>query len=91
MLSAEGSSNAWPVLAADPKGNVALVWQSFRSNQSVVLLRTRDGRRWSAELRLNEGSGNAWAGPARLEGRPDRVARTNRNRRLCVERPGERL
>jgi hypothetical protein len=61
VLAAGGSSNFWPQLAADPKGHVALVWQSFREGQSVILLRVWNGKRWSDEQRVNDGSGNCWA------------------------------
>ena len=60
-LSTTGSSNFWPQLASDGNGRLALAWQGFRNNQSVILARLWDGRRWSPEQQVSEGAGNCWA------------------------------
>jgi hypothetical protein len=60
-LTTKGSSNFWPQLAADGSGHMALVWQGFRNNQSVILARLWDGRSWSEEQQASEGEGNCWA------------------------------
>ncbi|MDQ2900513.1 MAG: hypothetical protein M3Y07_12055, partial [Acidobacteriota bacterium] len=64
-LTSTGSSNFWPQLASDGKGSVALVWQGFRNSQSVILSRLWNGKRWSAEQRVSDisgdGPGNCWA------------------------------
>ncbi len=61
-LTSAGGSNLWPRLAADRAGDkIALVWQAFRDNQSVILSRIWDGKRWSSERRISEGPGNCWA------------------------------
>jgi hypothetical protein len=60
-LTQPGSSNVSPVLATDGAGRMALVWQSLRNGQSVVMMRGSDGRAWSPEQQLSVAGGNAWA------------------------------
>jgi hypothetical protein len=55
-LSSAGGWNLWPDIASDGHRNVAVVWQGFRGNESAVLARLWDGKRWSAERRLGQGS-----------------------------------
>ena len=60
-LTNAGSSNFWPQLAADSASKrVALVWQSFRGEQSVIFARIWNGTAWDREMRMSEGRGNAW-------------------------------
>jgi hypothetical protein len=67
-LTAGDGSNIWPVLVSDGAARMALVWQAFRGNQSVILGKTWDGRSWSTETRLSEGSGNCWTPTAAYGG-----------------------
>lgn len=67
LTTGEGS-NIWPVLVSDGAARMALVWQAFRGNQSVILGKTWDGRAWSAETRLSEGNGNCWTPAAAYGG-----------------------
>jgi hypothetical protein len=67
-LTAEGGSNIWPRLVSDGAGRVALVWQGFRQDQSVILAREYADGRWSPERRISEGEGNAWAPAAAYGG-----------------------
>lgn len=60
-LTAAGSSNFWPQLAADLNGHLALVWQGFRNNRSAILARLWDGQNWSPEKQVSDGEGNSWA------------------------------
>ncbi len=45
---------------ADDKGDVTVVWQSFRNGQSDVYARRRSGRRWGPEVRVSPGAANDW-------------------------------
>jgi hypothetical protein len=67
-LTGEGGSNMWPRLASDGAGKMALVWQAFRQNQSVIAARLWDGKRWGAETRVSEGPGNCWTPSAAFGG-----------------------
>jgi hypothetical protein len=54
-----------PRLASDSKGGFALVWQGFRTRAgarpaSNIFLKTFDGEKWSAEMRLTDRGANDW-------------------------------
>jgi hypothetical protein len=55
--------------AADAKGNVTVVWQSFRNGQSDVFARRRTGRRWGAEVRVSPSAANDWEPALALDSR----------------------
>jgi hypothetical protein len=59
-LTQSGTSNIAPVLVSGGSGRMALVWQSLRNGQSVVMLRLSEERGWSAEQQISVGGGNAW-------------------------------
>lgn len=66
-LTTNSGSDLWPALVSDGKQKLALVWQGFRNNQSVILAKLWDGKGWGEETRVSEGSGSAWA-PAAVFG-----------------------
>jgi hypothetical protein len=45
-----------PRVWSDGKGRAALVWQGFRGQNSSVFLKTLEGDRWSAEVRVTNAS-----------------------------------
>ena len=49
-----------PRLTSDGKGNLALAWQSFRSRNSNIFLKTYDGEKWSPEIRVTNRAANDW-------------------------------
>jgi hypothetical protein len=59
-LTNETGNDVWPRMAGDGKGNIALVWQGFRSGKSVILLKLWNGKGWSREETVSEGDGNCW-------------------------------
>ena len=59
-LTSAGGSDLWPRLASNGRGQVALVWQGFRNNQSVILGKLWNGKRWAPEQTVSEGPGDAW-------------------------------
>ncbi|MGH9666683.1 MAG: hypothetical protein ACRD9L_19845, partial [Bryobacteraceae bacterium] len=61
QLTTNAGSDLWPALVSGGKDKLALVWQGFRNNQSVILAKLWDGQGWSEERRISEGSGSAWA------------------------------
>jgi hypothetical protein len=54
---------------ADAKGNVTLVWQSFRNGQADVYARRRSGRRWGAEVRASPSGASDWEPAVALDSR----------------------
>ena len=68
QLTRDPGSNLWPKLAAGGSGRLALVWQGFRNNQSAVLLRQYNGRRWSNEQVISEAGSNAWTPSVAFQG-----------------------
>ncbi len=54
---------------ADSKGNVTLVWQSFRNGQADVYARRRSGGRWGAEARVSQSIANDWEPSLALDSR----------------------
>ncbi len=62
-----GDFNARAV--ADAKGNVTVVWQSFRNGQSDVYARRMSGRRWGPEVRVSPSSANDWEPAVALDSR----------------------
>ena len=59
-LTNDKGNDVWPRMASDGKGNIALVWQGFRSGKSAILLKQWNGKNWSKEETVSEGSGNCW-------------------------------
>jgi hypothetical protein len=49
-----------PRVWSDGKGRAALVWQGFRGRNSNIFLRTLEGDRWSAEVRVTHRAANDW-------------------------------
>ena len=49
-----------PRLTSDGKGNFALVWQGFRGKNSNIFLKTFDGEKWSADMRVTNRPANDW-------------------------------
>ena len=49
-----------PRLASNGKGQFALVWQGFRGKNSNIFLKTFDGEKWSAEVRVTNRAANDW-------------------------------
>ncbi len=56
--AAHGDINAR--LAADERGNVTLVWQSFRNGNADIYARRRTGRRWGRELLVSSSDRGDW-------------------------------
>jgi hypothetical protein len=46
--------------AADAKGNVTVVWQSFRNLNSDIYARRFSGNQWGPETRISESNTNDW-------------------------------
>ncbi len=46
--------------AADAKGNVTAVWQSFRSRNSDIYVRRYTGSQWGPEVRVSDSGSNDW-------------------------------
>jgi hypothetical protein len=67
-LTGQDGSNIWPRLVSNGAGKMALVWQAFRQDQSVIAARLRDGKRWGPETRVSEGAGNCWTPSAAFGG-----------------------
>jgi len=59
-LTGEEGPNLHPVLVADAKGRLHVVWQGFRQGRSVILHKMWGGKRWSQESRVSVGAGDAW-------------------------------
>jgi hypothetical protein len=55
--------------ASDPKGNVTIVWQSFRSGNADIFLMRRLGGRWGRETRVSESQANDWSPALALDAR----------------------
>src|SRR5215467_2670883 len=49
-----------PRLTSDGKGKMALVWQGFRGKHSNIFLKTFDGQKWSADVRVTNRAANDW-------------------------------
>src|SRR5207302_8179028 len=49
-----------PRLTSDGKGKMALVWQGFRGKNSNIFLKTFDGTKWSADVRVTNRAANDW-------------------------------
>lgn len=49
-----------PRMTPDGKGRLALVWQGFRGKNSNIFLKTFDGEKWSAEVRVTDRPANDW-------------------------------
>jgi hypothetical protein len=58
-VSGEGS-NTFHAAAASTTGDIFVVWQSFRSGQSDVVLRAFSQGSWSREIRVSESPANDW-------------------------------
>jgi len=67
-LTSSAGSNIWPRLVSDGGGKLALAWQGFRNNQSVILARLYEAGRWGAESQISTGSGNCWTPAAAFGG-----------------------
>ncbi len=55
--------------AADPKGSVTVVWQSFRNGQSDIYARRWTNRRWGPEVRVSPSAANDWEPAIALDSR----------------------
>ncbi|MBI3696302.1 MAG: hypothetical protein HY238_15880 [Acidobacteria bacterium] len=53
-LTTGKSNNLFHRLAADPRGNLHLVWQAARGGRSDIFLKSLVGDRWSNELNLSD-------------------------------------
>jgi len=62
-----GDFNARAV--ADARGNVTLVWQSFRNGQSDIYARRLSGKTWGPEVRLSPSEANDWEPAVALDSR----------------------
>jgi hypothetical protein len=58
-----------PRMAAGTNGRFALVWQGFRGKYSNIFLKTFDGERWGAEVRVTRTMGNDWEPAVALDSR----------------------
>jgi hypothetical protein len=56
-------------VAADARGNVTLVWQSFRNGQSDIYARRLAGKTWGPEVRLSPSEANDWEPAVALDSR----------------------
>ena len=73
-LTSGRGNNLFHRLAADARGNLHLVWQSFRGGHSDIFLKSMAGDRWSGEINLSD---------------PKRDARANDwNPAVAVDRSG---
>ncbi|MES2392109.1 MAG: hypothetical protein V4555_10750 [Acidobacteriota bacterium] len=52
-----GGDNWWPVVAAGPKGMVAVAWDGYAAGSYDVYLRRRVGGKWGAEEAVTRGAG----------------------------------
>ncbi|MEZ5356619.1 MAG: hypothetical protein R2762_28620 [Bryobacteraceae bacterium] len=55
--------------ASDGKGNVTLVWQSFRNGNADVYARRRTGQRWGREVLISASARSDWEPAVALDGR----------------------
>ncbi len=55
--------------ASDSKGNVTIVWQSFRAGNADIFARQRTGGKWGAEVRLSDSPANDWEPAIAIDGR----------------------
>jgi hypothetical protein len=55
--------------AADAKGNVTLVWQSFRAGDANIYARRFDGARWGPEVQVSTSDANDWEPAVALDAR----------------------
>jgi hypothetical protein len=55
--------------AADAKGNVTVVWQSFRNGQADIYARRMSGRRWGSEVRISPSTASDWEPAVALDSR----------------------
>ncbi len=53
-LTAGRGNNLFHRLTADPRGNLHLVWQSFRGGHSGIYLKSLAGDRWSGEIEMSD-------------------------------------
>ena len=56
-----------PRLSSDGKGRFAVVWQGFRGKNSNIFLKTFDGEKWSAEIRVTNRASNDWEPAAAID------------------------
>jgi hypothetical protein len=59
LISGAGT-NTFHRAASNPRGEIAVVWQSFREGQSDIYLRVLRAGAWSAEIKLSESKANDW-------------------------------
>ena len=82
-----------PRLTSDGKGKFALVWQGFRGKNSNIFLKTFDGEKWSADMRVTNRAANDWEPAVALDQQGDGLGglRQLQERQLrCLPRRGER-
>jgi len=54
QLTTGSGNNLFHRLVADARGNLHLVWQSFRGGRSDIFLKSRIGDQWSSEINLSD-------------------------------------
>ena len=60
QLISGGGTNTFHRAASNARGEIAVVWQSFRDGQSDIYLRVLRADAWSAEIKLSESKANDW-------------------------------
>jgi hypothetical protein len=55
--------------ASDPKGNVTIVWQSFRAGNADIYARRLEDGKWGPEVRISESAANDWEPAVALDRR----------------------
>ena len=56
----DAGSNTFHRAASNARGEIAVVWQSFRDGQSDIYLRVLRSGAWSQEIKLSESKANDW-------------------------------
>ena len=82
-----------PRLTSDGKGKFALVWQGFRGKNSNIFLKTFDGEKWSADMRVTNRAANDWEPAAAIDPQGHGLGRLRQlqERQLrCFPHEGER-
>ena len=61
-------------MASNGKGQFALVWQGFRGKNCNIFLKTFDGEKWSADIRITSRAANDWEPSVAIDGKGGMVA-----------------
>ncbi len=59
-LSSDPLPDVNPRIGTDGKGKIAIVWQGFRGKNSNIFLKTLEGEKWSADVRVTNRTSNDW-------------------------------